>query len=213
MKVPAPVVAACLLGLSEPASAHLVSTRFGELYSGLMHPLTALQHLVPWLGLGLLGGLLGSHTSRWVLLAFPLSVGVGALLAGMLPAAAAINHLNLFSFVLLGVLVALATRLNRPTFIGLAVIVGLSHGFANGTADLDGVPLLLYASGVLLAAYIVIATATAMTHTLSQRTAWGTIAIRAAGSWIVAIGLVFSGYSLISGLMPGLMSAGPVAAG
>ena len=198
MKVPALVFAIGLLGLSEPAAAHLVSTRFGELYGGLIHPLTALQHLVPWLGLGLLGGLLGSHTSKWVLLAFPLSVGTGALLAGTLPAAAAVGHLNLFSFVLLGLLVALAARLNRPMFISLAVMVGLSHGFANGTADLEAGPLLLYASGVLLAAYLLIATTTAVTHTLSQRTAWGTIAIRAAGSWIVAIGLVFSAYSLLS---------------
>ena len=203
--VPALAFAVGLLGLSEPASAHLVSTRFGELYSGLMHPLTALQHLVPWLGLGLLGGLLGNHTSRWVLLVFPLSVGAGALLAGNLPAAAAIDHVNLLSFVLLGLLVALAARPNRPTFITLTVIVGLSHGFANGTADLEGWPLLLYASGVLLAAYLLIATATAVTHRLSRRTAWGTIAIRAAGSWIVAIGLVFGGYSLMA---PELVAAG-----
>ncbi len=194
------IALALLLSFPEPASAHLVSTRFGELYSGLIHPLTALQHLVPWLGLGLLGGLLGNRTSRWVLLTFPLSAGAGALLAGGLPATAAIDHVNLFSFIVLGLLVALSVRLNRPTFLGLTVIFGLSHGFANGTPDLSGVPLLLYAVGVLLAAYVLIAIATAVTQLVSQRAAWGTIAIRAAGSWIVAIGLVFGGYSLTAGV-------------
>lgn len=200
MKALAIVALALLLSFPETASAHLVSTRFGELYSGLIHPLTALQHLVPWLGLGLLGGLLGSRRSKWVLLTFPLSVGIGVLLAGVLPAAAAIDYVNLFSFVVLGLLVALAARLNRPTFIGLAVIVGLSHGFANGTSDLSGGPLLLYACGVLLAAYLLIAIATAAAQLISQQPAWGKIAIRAAGSWIVAIGLVFSAYSLTAGV-------------
>ena len=192
------VVAILFVSLPETASAHLVSTRFGELYSGLLHPLTALQHLVPWLGLGLLGGLLGSRISKWVLLAFPLSVGVGALLAGPLPAATAVDYLNLLSFVLLGLLVAVAVRLNRPTFLTLTVVFGLSHGFANGSPDLAGWPLLLYAFGVLLAAYLLIAIATAVAEVVAQRATWGKIAIRAAGSWIVAIGLVFSGYSLMA---------------
>jgi hydrogenase/urease accessory protein HupE len=66
-----------LLCLPEQAAAHLVSTRFGELYSGLLHPLTTLQHLVPWLALGLLGGLQAPRTARWALLAFPLAVLAG----------------------------------------------------------------------------------------------------------------------------------------
>jgi len=58
------------------AEAHLVSTRFGELYSGLLHPLTTLLHLVPWACLGLLAGLQRAETSRWVPLAFPLAAPV-----------------------------------------------------------------------------------------------------------------------------------------
>lgn len=192
-------VAAVLLALClpEPAWAHLVSTRFGELYDGLMHPLTTLQHVVPWLGLGLLGGLLDNNTSKWVLPSFPLSVGIGALLGGILPETTIVTWLNVFSFILLGLLVALALRLGRPAFIGLAILVGLSHGYANGTSELSGNPLLLYVIGVTLAAYVMLAITTSLAFALSHRAAWGNVAVRAAGSWIVAVGLVFGGYTLM----------------
>ncbi len=182
--------------LPQTASAHLVSTRFGELYSGLVHPVTALEHLVPWLGLGLLGGLLRAETSRLALGAFPLAVGFAALLAGYLPQSSMISGFNVATFVLLGLLVALATRLNAKLFVGLTVLVGLTHGYANGTTELAGGALLLYVLGVMLAGYLIVALTTGFTHFIARRAAWGTIAVRAVGSWIVAVGLVFGAYSV-----------------
>ena len=192
--VPALAIALCL---PEGAWAHSVSSRFGELYSGILHPLTTLQHLVPWLGLGLLGGLLDTRTSRWVLIAFPAAAGAGTLLAGTLPALAIVTYFNLSSFVIIGIAVALALTFNTPMFVGFTVLIGFSHGYANGNPDLTGVAQLLYVFGVMVAGYLVVAMTTGFANALSSRTPWGGVAVRAAGSWIVAVGLVFGGFTLL----------------
>lgn len=190
---------ALTLCVAEPASAHLVSTRFGEFYSGLIHPVSTLLHLVPWIALGIFGGLLGSDISKRVLLVFPLAVGVGVLAATRLPQYDVIFALNAASLVVLGLLAAFALPLNTAAFLALTVIVGLSHGYANGVADLSGGPLVLYVMGVSVAAYLVISIATGLSHALTHRTPWGRTAVRAVGSWVVAIGLVFGAYSLLPG--------------
>ncbi len=192
-----PAVFVAALIASEPAAAHSVSARFGELYSGLLHPLTTLVHLVPWLALGLLGGFIEPLKSRWVLVAFPASVAAGGLLAAVLPASGWVEALNLASFVVLGALVVLGRKLGFTVFAGLTVVFGLSHGFANNATSLAGGALLLYTLGLAAAAYMLIALTTAFSHALLERTRWGNVAVRAAGSWIVAIGLVFGGYTLL----------------
>jgi hydrogenase/urease accessory protein HupE len=190
---------ALTLGFAETASAHLVSTRFGEFYSGLIHPVSTLLHLVPWIALGIFGGLLGSDVSKRVLIVFPLAVAVGALLATRLPQYEFVFALNAASLIVLGLLAAFALQLNVAAFLGLTIIVGLSHGYANGVADLSGGPLVLYILGVSVAAYLLISIATGLSHALTHRTPWGRTAVRAVGSWVVAIGLVFGAYSFLPG--------------
>jgi hydrogenase/urease accessory protein HupE len=184
---------------AEPALAHSVSARFGELYSGLLHPLTTLAHLVPWLAMGLLGGFLEVRRSRWILIAFPLSVSTGVLLASVLPASVWVEGLNLASFVIVGVLVVVGRQLSFAQFATLTALFGVSHGVANGVAGLGGSGLVLYTMGVAIAAYLTITLTTALSHVLLERFGWGHIAVRAAGSWIVAIGLVFGGFTLLAG--------------
>lgn len=189
------VLAVCL---PDCAWAHSVSTRFGELYSGILHPLTTLRHLIPWLGLGLLGGMLNARTSRWVLVAFPAAVGVGTLLAAVLPELFFVDYFNLSSFVIIGIAVALAITLNAPVFIGFATLIGVSHGYANGNPEISGGGAqILYVLGVTAAAYLVVAVTTGLANALSNRASWGGVAVRAAGSWIVAVGLVFGGFTLL----------------
>lgn len=193
---------ACGLGLClwpTTASAHLVSTRFGELYGGIVHPLTTLVHLVPWLGLGLLGGLQAPATARWAPWVLPVTAGVGALLGGLLPPSPVITIINLASFLVLGGLLSLAVELAAPIFIGVTALFGLTHGYANGTADLGGTDQALYVIGVALSAHVLVTLVSGAAQLTRKRATWGTIALRAAGSWIVAIGLVFGGFSLISG--------------
>lgn len=184
------------------AAAHLVSIRFGVFYSGLLHPLTAPVHLVPWLALGLLGGFQERDALRAVLAAFPLAVFAGAvfgtLAGGGLPEQNAVSSLNLVSILVLGGLAALGARLDRPWFIGLVVVTGTSHGFANAAAGLAGMQALLYVGGVALAAYLVVTLVTAAAYAMVREAHWARIAVRALGSWIAAIGLLF-GTSVLLG--------------
>lgn len=185
------LMALSLVWLSQPAAAHLVSTRFGELYSGLMHPLTTLEHLVPWLGLGVLGALQSGGVARWALLLFPLSVLAGLALFGAWPDLGWIRWGGYLSFVVVGLLIAFAVNLGRDGFIMLTVAFGLCHGYANATADLAGYNLWLYCLGVSLAGYLVIALVAATAQYLSTIGHWGTTSLRALGSWVAAAGLVY----------------------
>jgi hydrogenase/urease accessory protein HupE len=176
------------------AMAHLVSTRFGELYSGMLHPLLSLQHLVPWLALGLLGGLQRASIARWALLAFPLGILLGLTMAHGLPGMALVEPLNLLAFVILGLLVALKLKLNQTWFILLVTLLGLSQGYANAAPELRGFAAMLYGTGVGLAAYLLITLVSAVAHALATERTWGSTAVRAAGSWIAAAGAMYAGF-------------------
>jgi hydrogenase/urease accessory protein HupE len=191
------LVVALLLFLPGEASAHLVSTRFGELYSGMLHPLTSLQHLVPWLALGLLGGLQPPSTGRWALLAFPAAVLLGLGLHGLLPELAFVDGFNFLTFILLGVMVTFRLELEVLPFLTVVVLVGLSHGYANASAELSGYAAFLYALGVGLVAYVLIALVAGAAQQLHTTHSWGHVAIRAAGSWIAAAGAMYAGFLLL----------------
>jgi hydrogenase/urease accessory protein HupE len=179
-----------------PAAAHLVSTRFGELYSGMLHPVTTMQHLVPWLAIALLGALQTTATARWALLAFPAAVIFGLMLANLGVMVSYIDPLNIASFVLFGVLVVLKVPMPAIVFLPVVMLFGLSHGYANAAPDLAGFPAFLYATGVALAAYLIISLVSASAHELAERHDWGRIAVRAIGSWIAAAGLVYGAFTL-----------------
>ena len=55
-----------LLLLTDTASAHAVGARFGDYYAGLLHPLTAFEHLLPILGICLLAGFQTPRVARWI---------------------------------------------------------------------------------------------------------------------------------------------------
>lgn len=184
--------------LCNTAHAHLVSTRLGEFYSGLLHPIISMIHIVPWLALALLAAFQKQKTARWNLLLFPLAVLCGTLLGGLLPQASIITDLNSLSIIALGILLALALQIPLNLFLGLAILIGLIHGYANGLGELSGNARILYISGVTTIAYIVITLFSGLAYQLLQKISWSPIALRALGGWITAVGLIFSGYQMMS---------------
>lgn len=190
-----------IVSLPSTAQAHLVSTRFGEYYSGLLHPLTTLVHLVPWLALAIFASRHSKLFARHILLVFPLAVGLGVLMGGLwgdrLGFGPWVLMLNIISFVALGGLVALARPLTTPISLALVVFFGLVHGFANGDVDLADGSLVLYVAGVISAAYLVFALVAASAVVIAQRGVWGGIALRALGSWILAAGLIYGGFEAL----------------
>ena len=176
-----------------PAGAHSLSSRFGDFYGGMLHPMTALEHALPILALGLLAGQQGARAARWLLLLFPLALLFGAALAIVAPALPWVPVLNRTSFVLLGVLVAGAWRLPLPVLAGLAALFGLSHGYENGSALTPEVAAHLFVPGVALIGFMTAAVVSAATLALTARAEWLRIGVRVVGSWIAAIGILMVG--------------------
>ena len=184
-------------GSATSAEAHLVNTDLGPFYGGLVHPLTALEHLLPLVALGLLAGQQGSATARRVLLALPLGLAGGAWLSYPRPTWSGIQILNLLSLLVLGLLVSVNWHLPTGVTEGLSLIVGVTHGVANGAAAAAaGVSPDLFVAG-LLAAGVALATLVPAL-VLSLRAAWGRIAVRVVGSWIAAVGLLMVSFALRS---------------
>ena len=185
-------------GTATAAEAHLVNTDLGPFYGGLVHPLTALEHLLPLMALGLLAGQQGATTARRVLIALPLGLAGGAWLSYPRPTWTGIQALNLLSLLVLGLLVAVNWHLPTGMTEGLSLVFGVTHGAVNGAAAAAaGVSRDLFVAGLLTAGVVLATLVPALV--LSLRAAWGQVAVRVAGSWIAAVGLLMVSFTLRTG--------------
>ena len=99
------------------------------------------------------------------------------------------------SLLLCGALVATDVRLPLPGTLALAAAIGLLHGLENGAAMPPPVRTgVLALVGIVTAIFGVCALGAALV--VSLRAPWMRIAVRVAGSWIAAIGLLLLGWSL-----------------
>lgn len=178
-----------------PASGHLVSTGLGPYFDGISHMAVTPQDLLPVLALSLLAGLGGKGYARNVLFVLP-----GAWLAGGLVGLAtgwsAPLATTVISFLVLGGLVAADRPMGERVGLGLAVVLGLLHGQMNGvemSASGIGVSGLI---GVISVLFVVVSLVSAVV--VSLRLPWTRIAVRVAGSWIVAVGLLYLGWTFSS---------------
>ena len=100
--------------------------------TGVLHPLTGLDHLAAMLAVGLWAGMVGGR-QRWLLpLTFVATMVVGALLgvAGVhLPA---VEPGIAASVLVLGLLLVSATRLPLAAAMALTSVFALCHGYAHG---------------------------------------------------------------------------------
>ena len=172
------------------ADAHLVPSRYGDFVGGALHPLTALEHAVPLLALGLLAGLQAPPGARLVMVLTPLGLLSGMALALLLPTTDVIITINRWTFIVLGLLVALDRPLPDGFLAALSIVFGLSHGFENGLAMTHDMSRPLFALGVALSASASVILVAAATLAVVRRNRGFRIAVRAAGSWIAAIGLM-----------------------
>ncbi len=191
-----PAIAAVAALTPTVAQAHLVSTRFGDFYGGMLHPLTALEHLLPWMALGLLAGLQPIRTARWIPLAFTAAVLAGVIAAIAVPEPPALPGIGLASFIVLGALVGLGRQWPTGLLIGLAAVVGGIHGYENGLAMTPETNPVLFVPGVATTGIVLVLLVTAVTVVTVRTWSWSRIAVRAVGSWIAAIGIMVAGLGL-----------------
>jgi len=182
---------------SGQADAHLNSTGMGPVYDGSLHFLTSAEDLIPVLALALLTGLRGAEYGRRALFTLPAAWLLGSL-AGL--AASATSGSALLSslwFLLLGGLVAVDANLPLRVTTGLAALLGLVHGYLNGTGMGGSVSAVLAVLGLVAAVFMLSVLAAAFIVQLRAR--WARIAVRVLGSWIAASGLLLLGWAVRGG--------------
>lgn len=189
------IVVVGLLGAAVPgtARAHLNSTGMGPVYDGVMHFVTSPEDLVPVLALALLAGLRGAGQGRRTLLVLPTAWLVGGLAGLFASAATGSPFLSAAWFLLLGGLVATDTRLPLGATTALAALLGLQHGWQNGSGMGQLGAAFVALLGLSSSVFILAALGSALVVSLHAR--WTRVAVRVAGSWIAASGLLLLGWA------------------
>jgi hydrogenase/urease accessory protein HupE len=176
-----------------PADAHLDSTGLGPLHDGAVHFFTSPVDLLSALALALFAGLRGPEHGRRVLFVLPGAWLLGGCVGASAPPVAESAIASALWVLGLGALLALDAGLSPRATTALAAAVGLHHGFLNGSglgwsqsssAALVGLAAALFALVALASALVV-----------GLRVEWTRIAVRVAGSWIAASGLLWLGWA------------------
>jgi urease accessory protein len=149
--------------------------RVGDFYSGMLHPLTPLEFLLSWVALAIFAGQQGRKTALLTLTIFPSALVLGASLGTVVPSPAWLPAMNLVLIPILGLAVVLAISFPSSATVILVVLVGLLHGLAT-----IAVLVLAYGIGLMR----------------SVKKPWTRIAVRVAGSWITAAGIMLCAVKL-----------------
>ncbi len=177
-----------------PVLAHLVSTGVGPFYDGAAHFFVSFEEVLPVLALSLFSGLRGPAGGRRLIAVLPAAWLAGgaaglAIRGGGQPA--------LGTTILLlatGALLAWDRELPPAGVAAAAAAVGLWAGFWNGRAMASAGAGVRGMMGAASAALLLAVLAAALAASL--RAGWTRIAIRVAGSWIAALGILALGWTL-----------------
>jgi hydrogenase/urease accessory protein HupE len=166
----------------------------GPFYDGLMHFLLSPEDIIPVFALALLAGLRGAAYGRRALFVLPVAwlLGGFAGLSGM----AAKPHPTIAAgwFLLMGGILAADARLSLHLTTAIAALLGLYHGYLNGTGMGVSSTTTVALFGLVFGVFVLIAVAAAFV--LRLRAQWARIAVRVAGSWIAASGLLMLGWAV-----------------
>jgi urease accessory protein len=177
------------------AHAHLMNTGFGPFYDGLTHLFVTPEDLLPVIALALLAGLRGPHFGRAVIFALPAAWLVGTAAGLLLAPQITLSVAATIVTIALGALLATDCPLPLAAVGCLAILLGLLHGGLNGSelpkTNTSGQ---IFAAGVAAALFVVVSLLAG--QAASVRVPWARVAVRVAGSWIVAIGLLMLGWAM-----------------
>ena len=179
----AAAVAVSALGAAA-AHAHVPGAAGAGWAEGLAHPFTGLDHVLAMVAVGLWAAQMGRRAAWLLPLAFPVVMAAGAVLAAFGLTVPGVEAAIAGSVMVLGLLVALATR---PSAAVAAAVVGffaLFHGHAHGTELPMTADPWLYGAGFVVA--------TALLHGIGL--VFGSVArrplVRVAGAAVSSAGLV-----------------------
>lgn len=185
------------IGVPAQAHAHLVNTRLGDFYGGMLHPLTGIEDMLPWFALAVLAALQGPQRARWLIVVFPLGLMAGAIVSIFVPTLPISPLVGAGLIAVTGLAVAAAIKLPLPVLLVLGTAIALLHGYHNGQAMTATTDPLLFIAGLTAVgyAYLTLLTGIGIAF-LDGSGGWRPIAMRAGGSWVAAVGIMILGLQL-----------------
>lgn len=176
----------------QAALAHLVNSGLGPFYDGALHLAISPDDLLGLISIALLAGLCGTRASRLTVFVLPFSWFAAGLAGLTLPVTINLPWLSILSFLVMGVMVAANPKLHPITVATLAGIFGVIHGLFNGSAlaAIGAGPMALAGIGATLFVIALLVSAAVV----SLRATWTRIAVRVAGSWVAAVGMLMFGW-------------------
>ena len=166
----------------------------GPFYDGLAHPFLTPSHLLPVLALSIMAALAGAGTGRVLITVMPL-IWLGAgFLGSSLPREPSLPGCLGAITLALGVLAASAAPLSIYLFGVVASVASILPALTDGAearASGQGLPGTL---GIVVSVAAI--SSLVAGHGLRLRGAAARIALRIAGSWIGAVGLLTLGWSI-----------------
>jgi urease accessory protein len=123
---------AALAATTAPAFAHLDPQEHGSFMAGLSHPLFGLDHILAMVAVGLWAAQIGGKALWGVPAAFVATMALGFGLAVPGVGLPFVEPAILASVVALGLLVAMAVRLDTAMAAAIVAVFALFHGHAHG---------------------------------------------------------------------------------
>jgi len=171
------------------AWAHVESGQAGGFASGLLHPVSGLDHVLAMVAVGLWGAQLG-QPAMWLLpVAFPMMMALGGMLGLIGVPVPGIEIGIAVSGIVLGALILGQMKMPTPVALGIVAFFAIFHGHAHGTELAAGQNAILYSLGFVIATGTL--HAVGITLGLIHRWNAGRVALRCAGSLVLAGGLFF----------------------
>ncbi len=182
---------AVLLVLLSPevAMAHVESGEAGGFVSGVMHPISGVDHVLAMVAVGLWGAQLG-HPAVWLLpIAFPMMMAFGGMLGLIGVPVPGVEIGIALSGVVLGTLVLGEVKTPVGVSLVLVAIFAIFHGHAHGTELSEGQNAMLYSLGFVVST----GTLHAIGIGIGAAHHWkaGRIVLRGAGAFVMLGGLFF----------------------
>ncbi|MDX3926920.1 MAG: HupE/UreJ family protein [Shinella sp.] len=174
-----------LAATAMPAFAHLNPEEHGSFMAGFSHPLFGLDHILVMVAVGLWAAQIGGRALWIVPLAFvgTMAVGFGLAVGGIdLPF---VEPAILASVVALGLLVAMAIRLDTAAAAAIVGIFALFHGHAHG-GELGSAGAMQFGAGFVLATALLHAAGIALGLGISRAVGGGIVSRLLGGATALA---------------------------
>lgn len=175
--------------LALPAWAHEQAGQAAGFVTGMLHPVSGLDHVLAMIAVGLWGAQLGAPAIWLLPVTFPLVMAFGGFLGLLGVPLPGVEIGIALSAILLGTMVA--TQARPPLWLAATAVgfFAIFHGHAHGTELPAGESGLLYSIGFVIVTGCLHATGIAIG--LIHRWQRGRVALRGAGAVVGAAGVFF----------------------